>query len=404
MADLFARLSTMRDMFYISNQLFSWSLDNHFQLIYTNAPDPDFYYQMFLVSSCYEKTLQHFKTETSSIVVTDKTGIAWMIAAQFNDTYKIEAYHICGPFFPIETSDSYLYQLCSKLNISSTLVNDLTEKLKKIPSLPLRYSLKHAIMLHYCVTGESITPDEITVYNEKIDNYIDQNWAELNYHGTWETEQKLFQQIKDGNSSQINQLLSDFSAGNIGKICPDNPVRQVKDELIVFVTLCSRAIILGGASPEGGYSLADYYLQRIESTNSIAELQDMSLEFINAFIMRSKQAKNNQQFSPAICAAMEYIENHLGDKINLDEMAKEVNYSNYYLSNKFQKEVGESVNSYIKKRKIKCAQDMLARGNYTIAYVSDYFAFSSVSYFSSVFKSITGITPGDFLLKKQVSD
>ncbi len=398
MIDVYARTATMRDMFLYAQNLYCWCFDSQYQLLYSNAENQEFFYQAFMISSCFDAAKKHFEQFFTPIILSDKTGIAWIAAAQLNETEQtISAYHILGPFFTVEASESYLYQLCSRLPVGSALVNDLMKNMRKLTTIPLGTAIRYAIMLHYCAAGKQCSANDVSLHMESDKDVANESWSDYNWHGTWEMEQKLFKQLKDGNARNVYELLSQFSSGRIGSICPDDPLRQAKDEMIIFIALCSRSVILGGVSPEGSYNLADYYLQRVEACNSVSDIQNYSIEMFNAFLHRSRQAKKAQSHSVPIANAMEYIENHINEKINLDAMASEIGYTGYYLSNKFQKEVGKSINSYIQERKIEAAKGMLRTSQFTVSDVSERLAFSSPSYFSSIFRKLTGMAPGDFL-------
>ena len=50
--------------------------------------------------------------------------------------------------------------------------------------------------------------------------------------------------------------------------------------------------------------------------------------------------------------AVVYIENHLGDPLTVEEVARHAGYSYYHLTRVFSALLGESVGSYIKKRRL----------------------------------------------------
>lgn len=97
---------------------------------------------------------------------------------------------------------------------------------------------------------------------------------------------------------------------------------------------------------------------------------------------------------------MEYIETHICEKISLDAMAKELGYSSYYLSSKFQKESGMSLNSYINRQKVEIAKQLLCSPALNAADVSEHLCFSSPSYFTAIFRKFTGVTPSAYQQNK----
>ena len=386
----------MRGMFMAGDHICSWELDKDCGLLFCNAENPQLYYQMFMVSSCRRDMEEHFRAYDNTIIVINTAGIGWIAASPENDQKCDRVYHLLGPFFTVETNEAYLYRISSKLKLSSSLLKDVIRELKKIPGISLGTVQKYAMMLHYALTAEIVVPQQIFVYNEKIENLKLQQQAETSYHGTWEAEQKFFAAVRDGADFHVDTVMADFSHGEIG-ISAEDPLRQLKNELIVKAVICSRAAIFGGVSPDGSYSLADYFIRQVEESNSISQMQDLAEEMLQAFLYRSRQAKKGGVYSVPIRAAMEYINDHIHEKISLKDMAQSVHYTEYYLSSKFKKEVGKSINTYIMECKMEAAGRMLSTGRYTVSDVSDRMGFSTASYFGTMFKQYTGKTPREFM-------
>ena len=77
-------------------------------------------------------------------------------------------------------------------------------------------------------------------------------------------------------------------------------------------------------------------------------------------------------------------------------MADYIGYNKYYMSKVFLKEYKMTISDYIKQQKIEVAKDFLKSTNLSVANISVKLCFSSPSYFSSVFRKITGITPNEY--------
>ena len=385
----------VRGMFMAGDHICSWELDKDFRLLFCNAEKPELYYQMFMVSSCRRDMEEHFRTCDDTIIVVNTAGIGWIAASPGNDQKQDRIYHLLGPFFTVETNEDYLYRISSKLKISSSLLKDVVREMKEIPGISPGTVQKYAVMLHYALTAEMIAPQQICVYNEKIENLKPQQ-AETSYHGTWEAEQKFFAAVRDGADIHVDTVTMDFSHGELG-VSADDPLRQLKNQLIIKAAICCRAVIFGGVSPDGSYSLADYYIRQVEESNSISQMQNLAEEMLQAFLYRSRQAKKGGGYSVPIRVAMEYINDHIQEKISLKDMAQAVHYTEYYLSSKFKKEVGKSINTYIMECKMEAAERMFSTGRYTVSDVSDRLGFSTASYFATMFKQYTGMTPREFM-------
>ncbi len=398
MVESIARLETMRDMFLYAQQIYSWCLGRDFSLIYSNCPSQQFFYNMFEISFCSAAAEKHFARSRLPVILNDNMGFAWIAAAQMDDR-DISVIHLLGPLFTVEASETYLQKLCGKMKLSPDLINELLRQLALVPTIPLNTAIRYGIMLHYSVTGTPVSASHISVAieaSESRDSLEDADWTSSSWHGTWLAEQELFARIKEGNLESMTEAAAKFASGHVGSMCPGNPLRQAKDEGIVFTVLASRAAIFGGVSPEGAYNLADYYIQRLEACVNVAEVQNCSGEMCETFVRRVHQCRQNFRYSPLTASCMEYIETHIKEKISLEEMARELGYTSYYLSGKFQKETGRSIGSHIKQQKIESAKQLLDNSSLTFADISEQLSFSSPSFFSSTFRKYTGMTPGEY--------
>ncbi|SCP98860.1 helix-turn-helix transcriptional regulator [Anaerobium acetethylicum] len=395
-------LQEAQEMLLVATKLYSWQLDGRFNLQNTNHPDGQFFYDLFKISSCSDHIQTHFSTLDTPIIIADTLGFTWIVAGKKEDD-TISEYHLLGPFFTVEASERYMMRLCSKIHVSSELVQQMQGQLKKIPSIPITVSLTYAVMLQYYAVGGSINTGEITYVNTAIATNKEDQWVTNVQHNSWEAELNLFEGIKNGTLDlEGMSLTSTFSSGTIGALCPGNPLRQVKDEVIVLIIIATRAAILGGVSPEGGYSIADYYFQRVEACDTVGTVQNCAYEILQTVMQRVRMCKKRSHHPAIVNGCMEYIETNLFEKINLDHMAKELGYASYYLSKRFKEETGTSIKDYIKEEKMKRAKLLLTRTDIAVNEVSERLAFSSPSYFCSIFKQYTGMLPSEYQNLSQI--
>ncbi len=385
------KLYVMQELLLCAHSLHYWHLDSRLRLIFSNCPDEAFFYNLFVLNQDLTQLQDHFASTPYPVIASDRLGIVWIIGALDGD------YHILGPFFSMEASENHIRQNCYRMRLSGNLIHELLSQLKQIPVIHLNASMRYGIMLQCALTGERLTASEITLHIKVTEETAKPDWSNSSWHGTWATEQELFNRIKDGNMNNFAELAAKFSAGNVGTMSHGDPLRQAKNEGIVFATLCSRAAILGGVSPEGGYNLADYYILRIEAADSASATQYAIGEMLAAFVRRVQQCKENRKYSLTVSSCMDYIETHISEKISLEAMAKELGYSSYYLSSKFQKETGMSINYYINRQKVEQAKRLLSEHGLSAADISERLAFSSPSYFTAVFRKFTGMTPSRYL-------
>lgn len=99
---------------------------------------------------------------------------------------------------------------------------------------------------------------------------------------------------------------------------------------------------------------------------------------------------------------IEYMKEHISEKITLNDLAKSNYISVSTLKRVFAQQVGCSIISYLTDLRIENAKDLLRRQEYSISAVAEKTGFASVHYFSSVFKNHTGMTPRQYIEQEKI--
>ncbi|NMS89986.1 AraC family transcriptional regulator [Clostridioides difficile] len=94
--------------------------------------------------------------------------------------------------------------------------------------------------------------------------------------------------------------------------------------------------------------------------------------------------------------AVVYIENNLKENITVNDVAKESGYSYYHLTRLFKSMFGESVGSYIKKRRLVNSTKELLYSEKKIIDIAIDSGFESSEAFSRAFKSIYKVSPMEY--------
>lgn len=91
--------------------------------------------------------------------------------------------------------------------------------------------------------------------------------------------------------------------------------------------------------------------------------------------------------------AIIYIENHLDEDIKVEDVAREVGYSYYHLTRQFSAVLGESVGSYIKRRRLADGAKQLLYTDKRILDIAIESGFDSAEAFSRAFKLLYKVNP-----------
>lgn len=91
-----------------------------------------------------------------------------------------------------------------------------------------------------------------------------------------------------------------------------------------------------------------------------------------------------------------YIDTHFQQELTLDDLAAYSHMNKYYLTHSFTKYTGLSPISYLNRRRIVESCRLLENTNLSVAQIAGITGFSSLSYFSQVFKKTEGVSPAQY--------
>ena len=106
---------------------------------------------------------------------------------------------------------------------------------------------------------------------------------------------------------------------------------------------------------------------------------------------------NEKEAQHAVIMArlFKYINRNLNREISLEDLAKEVNYSEYYVSRLFKKESGKTITGYIQEKRIEEAAHLI-RTQVPINQAAEQVGFNNYSYFYKTFRKIIGKSPAEY--------
>lgn len=208
----------------------------------------------------------------------------------------------------------------------------------------------------------------------------------------YEKHTKLINSIKYSEVEEIRKNLNEA----LGEIYLEsiNNINLLKFRMLELFVLITRSMLLAGAKIDSLYKLTENYIKYTENLNDIhsysAWLKDILNDFISEIILKRKRLGR-------INKAIDYINQNLNKKVTLSEIASYVGLSKSRFSYLFHKEFGETFSDYILKLKIDKAKELLNNTSYTISDIAYALSFYDQSYFTKVFKKITGNTPKNYL-------
>lgn len=173
----------------------------------------------------------------------------------------------------------------------------------------------------------------------------------------------------------------------------DNELQNIRYHFVVATAMITRYCVMGGMELEKAYNLSDFYIQKMDKLNTIAEIVSLHNTMCFDFCNKMNIIKKSQILSKPVVLCMDYIYSHIHSRITIKQLAEHTNLSESYLSKLFCKEIGMPVSTYIALQKIEKAKNMLSYSDYSLADIANYLSFSSQSHFIQVFSKYVGVTP-----------
>ena len=141
--------------------------------------------------------------------------------------------------------------------------------------------------------------------------------------------------------------------------------------------------------------------EHVMSTPLFSELSQFVMQEIEKSISRRYQETD---LADAVQQAIQYISRNYGENISLSSLCSIVHMSESYFSKLFKDKTGENFNSYLSQVRINNAKQLLKNSNLKIGVVAAQVGYPNVSYFTQVFKKLTGLSPEQYRLYHYAGD
>ncbi|MFC4600790.1 helix-turn-helix domain-containing protein [Cohnella hongkongensis] len=154
--------------------------------------------------------------------------------------------------------------------------------------------------------------------------------------------------------------------------------------------------------PEREKSLLLQMTDVLNQCETIPELLEQTHEFVCRIVERSRMTITVKS---VISKAIQYMKDHYHEEISLQQVADHVNLSLGYLSHLFKKELDITFVEYLTQYRIERAKELLSQTRMKSYDIAVKVGFSpEYTYFSKVFKKMTGLGPNEYRRKALAED
>ncbi|MDR0624493.1 MAG: AraC family transcriptional regulator [Treponema sp.] len=203
----------------------------------------------------------------------------------------------------------------------------------------------------------------------------------------------VYDAVKTGNEAAFCRLFKRWATGFVGRKSL-NDLRQAKYSYVSFISILNRVVIEDAGVPsEEILQLSDLYIQRMDSMNSIEEIDQLKMKTGMDYCRKVMNYKGYSAYSPVTKKCCSYIREHLYEKISMGDLASAAALNRRSVSIYFKQDTGMSVSDFINIQRLEEANNLLRNTNQSISWISEVLQYSSQSYFGRKYKEYFGITP-----------
>lgn len=304
---------------------------------------------------------------------------------------------------PIKSQSNYQF------NKNIAITDFGTVKLEHVPKLNLNRFVDSLHLAHNLFhTFELITEDillqnfseDMSVMKQKYLSLLFKTRERDDIHNPYTQEVREMNSVTAGDVVALKQSWIEAYNGKLGILAP-TPLRSAKNLGIVLITIVSRAAMRGGLNSEIAYSLSDTFINEIEHQETIEAIYHLAkhAEIEYTLLVKESQTattihtQENRYMHPYVIQGQQYIYANLHRNLMVTDVATVVNVHPNYFSRIFKQDTGLTVQELVTQQKIRYAEQLLVASTKTISEISTNIGYNSQSYFTKVFRNVTGYTP-----------
>lgn len=135
-----------------------------------------------------------------------------------------------------------------------------------------------------------------------------------------------------------------------------------------------------------------------EKAKEQLECSGILLQFLSMFFRDpdGQSLSQKQETRLRLLPVLKYIDEHLGERVAVGTLAKIANYEKSHFSTVFSSLLGAPPSQYVIRKRVEQAQLMLGRSDIKLETLAEKLGFSDAFHLSKVFKRVTGFSPSEY--------
>lgn len=204
-------------------------------------------------------------------------------------------------------------------------------------------------------------------------------------------EAQMMKAVSQGMLHKVEQIFSKAS-GTVFEMRTDDPVRNMKNYLIISNTLMRKAAEYGSVHPFYIDGISTDFARKIEQVKTVSQAGELMREMARKYCALVKN-HSMKDYSLLVQRTLTVIDSDLTADLGLKHIASLLNVNASYLSALFKKETGKTLTDFVNRKRIDHAAYLLRTTPLQVQTVAQQCGIFDVNYFAKMFKKYMGKTP-----------
>lgn len=309
-----------------------------------------------------------------------------------------------GPFLMVELQDFIDCELKENLHLDAPTRERVVSLLKKVPQIMPQKVQELSILLFMAVgflnnvsaENRMLAIERSDLLQGQIRGYISQLKNSRSPRYPFELERSLLESLAQGDKPGTLQKLQEYLAA-LFAAGGGNPA-WMNQKALELIVLLSRTLTEKGADEQQTLFWLQRCQKEVSQRKNFHDLSAWLYETLSDLLDRTA-GYADARHANIIHRCIQYIGTGYAEHLTLESAARALFLSPDYLSRIFSKETGTSFNRYLNNVRITKAKELIRSGNLRLTDISQMVGYDDQSYFTKVFRRITGMSPNEYRKK-----
>jgi AraC-like DNA-binding protein len=313
---------------------------------------------------------------------------------------------ILGPYVYDGLSSIDLQSLMRTFGIAETAENrsGILKTWRDLPHNP--HSAKQTADLFYTLLNHGADTlvhmeslQKTTQEKESVIQNREKKEADIDYQ--YMMSDRLRRAIRKGEKDHASWLVTAFPE-RFSYRSDRQSLWHVREIAIVVGTIARESAHDAGVNPSVLAGISEKYFYQVRDANDASAIEALIHDIVEQYC-EAVNALQENRYSSLVQKALSLMEQHYDNSLTLEMIAKDIPCHPVYLSQRFRKETGMTVNQKLTEIRMENAEILLKNSSIPITEIAERTGYESYSRFSTVFKKAHGCTCRQWRQKQRSS-